>query len=131
VRRLQKAGLQLLLSVHRIECRICPANRRCELQRIAKFLKVGLKPGKLAQRFKQPEIDASHPCLDYYPNRCVLCGKCVHVCRAQHRDVVLTFAKRGFDTVVGYYGLSADSAPSCRDCRACADICPVSALLSK
>jgi len=131
VRRLQKAGLQLLLSVHRIECRTCPANRRCELQRIAKFLKVGLKSGKLAQRFKQPEIDASHPCLNYYPNRCVLCGKCVHVCRAQHRDVVLTFAKRGFDTVVGFYGLSAGSALSCRECRACADVCPVAALLSK
>ncbi|CAG0994269.1 partial Iron hydrogenase 1, partial [Gammaproteobacteria bacterium] len=131
VRRLQKAGLQLLLSVHRVECKNCPANRRCELQRIAKFLKVGLKPGKLAQRFKQPEIDVSHPCLNYYPNRCVLCGKCVHVCRAQHRDVVLTFARRGFDTVVGCYGLSGSSAPSCRDCRACIDVCPVSALLPK
>lgn len=131
VRRLQKAGLQLLLSVHRIECRTCPANRRCELQRIAKFLKVGLRPGKLPQRFKQPEIDSSHPCLDYYPNRCVLCGQCVHVCRAQHRDVVLTFAKRGFDTVVGYYGLSDNPAHTCRDCRACVNVCPVSALLSK
>jgi predicted molibdopterin-dependent oxidoreductase YjgC len=131
VRRLQKAGLQLLLSVHRIECRTCPANRRCELQRIARFLTVGLKPGKLAQHFKQPEIDASHPCLDYYPNRCVLCGKCVHACRGQHRDVALTFARRGFDTVVGHFGLSADAAPSCGDCRACVDICPVAALLPK
>lgn len=131
VRRLQRAGLQLLLSVHRIECKSCPANRRCELQRVAKFLKVGLKIGKLTQHFKQPEIDASHPCLNYYPNRCVLCGKCVQVCRAQQRDVVLTFARRGFDTVVAHYGLSAESAPSCRDCRACADVCPVSALLAK
>jgi predicted molibdopterin-dependent oxidoreductase YjgC len=131
VRRLQKAGLQLLLSVHRIECRTCPANRRCGLQRIAKFLKVGLKPGKLAQHFKQPEIDTSHPCLNYYPNRCVLCGQCVHVCRAQHRDVILTFAKRGFDTVVGYYGLTGDAAPSCQSCRACAEVCPVAALQPK
>jgi NADH dehydrogenase/NADH:ubiquinone oxidoreductase subunit G len=131
VRRLQRAGLQLLLSVHRIECRTCPANRRCELQRIAKFLKVGLKAGRLAQRFKQPEIDASHPCLEYYPNRCVLCGKCVHVCRSQHRNVVLTFARRGFDTVVGYYGLSDNPAHACQDCRACVDICPVAALLVK
>jgi NADH dehydrogenase/NADH:ubiquinone oxidoreductase subunit G len=131
VRRLQRAGLRLLLSVHRIECRGCPANRRCELQRLAKFLKVGLKPGKLPQHFKQPEIDSSHPCLDYYPNRCVLCGKCVHVCRSQHRDLVLTFAKRGFDTVVGDYGLPPGSAQACRDCRACVEVCPVAALLTK
>jgi bidirectional [NiFe] hydrogenase diaphorase subunit len=129
VRRLQKAGLQLLLSVHRIECKTCPANRRCELQRLARFLKVGLKPGKLTPHLKQPEIDSSHPCLDYYPNRCVLCGKCVHVCRGRHRDVVLTFAKRGFETVVGYYGRSDNPAQACQDCRACADVCPVAALL--
>jgi len=131
VRRLQKAGLQLLLSVHRVACKRCPAHRRCELQRIAKFLKVGLKSGKLERRLKEPEIDSSHPCLDYYPNRCVLCGKCVHVCRLQHRDVVLTFLKRGFDTVVGCYGRSTYPAQSCRDCRACIDVCPVAALLPK
>jgi predicted molibdopterin-dependent oxidoreductase YjgC len=131
VRRLQKAGLQLLLSVHRVACKSCPAHRRCELQRLAKFLKIGLKSGKLERRLKEPEIDSSHPCLDYYPNRCVLCGKCVHVCSLQHRDVVLTFVKRGFDTLVGYYGLSTPSSPSCRECRACVDICPVAALLPK
>jgi len=131
VRRLQKAGLQLLLSVHRVECKSCPANRHCELQRLAKFLKVGLKSGKFEQRLKDPEIDSSHPCLDYYPNRCVLCGKCVHVCRLQHRDMALTFAKRGFDTVVGCYGLSTYPAQSCRDCRACVEACPVAALLPK
>ena len=131
VRRLQKAGLQLLLSVHRVECKSCQANRHCELQRLAKFLKVGLKSGKFEQRLKDPEIDSSHPCLDYYPNRCVLCGKCVHVCRLQHRDMALTFAKRGFDTVVGCYGLSTYPAQSCRDCRACVEACPVAALLPK
>lgn len=131
VRRLQKAGLQLLLSVHRVACRDCPANRRCDLQRIAKFLKVGLKSGALDRRLKEPEVDSSHPCLDYYPNRCVLCGKCVRVCRRQHGEVILTFAKRGFDTVVGYYGASADASQFCVGCRACVDVCPVSALLPK
>jgi predicted molibdopterin-dependent oxidoreductase YjgC len=129
VRRLQKAGLRLLLSVHRIDCRNCPANRRCELQRIARFLKIGLTPGKLARRLKEPGIDRTHPCLDYHPNRCVLCGKCVHVCRSLHREIVLSFLRRGFETTVGCYGHAAGrSAASCRDCRACVDVCPVAAL---
>lgn len=128
-RRLQKTGLQLLLSVHRIECRSCPANRRCALQRIAKHLQVGLKPGPFERRLKEPEVDSSHPCLDYHPNRCVLCGRCVHVCRAQHREVVLTFAKRGFDTVVSHFNLPGAPAPFCHECRACVAVCPVAALL--
>jgi predicted molibdopterin-dependent oxidoreductase YjgC len=85
--------------VHRVVCKNCPAHRRCDLQRIAKFLKIGLTPGRLDRYRKEPEVDSTHPCLDYYPNRCVLCGRCVHVCRRQHRDAILTFAKRGFDTV--------------------------------
>jgi predicted molibdopterin-dependent oxidoreductase YjgC len=55
----------------------------------------------------------------------------VHVCRGQHRDVILTFAKRGFDTVVGSYGISSTSSHSCGGCRACVDVCPVAALLPK
>jgi len=131
VRRMQRAGLRLLLSVHRIDCKNCPANRRCELQRIARFLKAGLTPGKLERHLKKPEVDSAHPYLDYYPNRCVLCGKCVHVCSRQHREMVLSFAKRGFDTVVGYYGASSNPSPLCAGCRACVEVCPVAALVPK
>ena len=131
VRGMQKAGLRLLLSVHRIACKSCPANRCCELQRIARFLKTGLTSGQLERHLKGPEVDSTHPCLDYYPNRCVLCGKCVHVCSRQHRDVVLTFVKRGFDTVVGTYSAFPNPSPSCGGCRACVAVCPVAALRPK
>jgi bidirectional [NiFe] hydrogenase diaphorase subunit len=131
VRRMQRAGLRLLLSVHRIDCKNCPANRRCELQRIARFLKAGLTAGKLERHLKEPEVDSAHPCLDYYPNRCVLCGRCVHVCGRQQHDVVLSFVKRGFDTVVGSYGASSHPSLLCGGCRACVEVCPVAALLPK
>lgn len=131
VRRLQKAGLRLLLSVHRVDCKNCPANRNCELQRIARFLKIGLNSGKLERRLKEPEVQSLHPCLEYYPNRCVLCGRCLHVCSSLHRQVVLTFIRRGFDTAIGYYAASADMNLSYPGCRACIDVCPVAALQPK
>jgi bidirectional [NiFe] hydrogenase diaphorase subunit len=84
VRQLQRTALRLLLSVHHVDCKNCQANKKCELQRMAKFLKVGLKPKSLGIHLKEMEIDRSHPFLDYYPNRCVLCGKCVHVCREKN-----------------------------------------------
>lgn len=131
VRRLQRSAFRLLLSTHHVDCRNCPANKRCELQRIAKLLKVGLKQKKLEQILKDTDIDESHPCLDYFPNRCVLCGKCIYVCQKQNKKAVITFAKRGFDTVVSFYGAGNLSAIPCGVCNSCIEICPVGAITKK
>ena len=131
VRRLQKTALQLLLSVHHVDCRNCPANRKCALQNMAKFLNVGLKPKRFDLFLKQVQIDRRHPFLDYYPNRCVLCGKCVHVCRGRNNQAQLTFAERGFDTVISFFVNSESPSPSCGTCRACIEVCPVAAILPK
>jgi len=131
VRRLQKTGLRLLLSVHAVDCKNCPANKKCALQDLARFLKVGLKTKDLEQHLKAPEVDDSHPHLIYYPNRCVLCAKCLQVCKTANGDAMLAFAQRGFDTVISFYGESGAETPVCDTCRACVDVCPVAALQLK
>lgn len=137
VRRLQRTAFHLLLSRHHIECKVCPANKKCELQKIAKFLKIGLKakyplllPKSVSETGKQ-ETDESHPIFHYYPNRCVLCGKCIHVCRNTHGTALLTFAKRGIDTVISFYGHEDVSRLPGEKCLACVNICPVSAITLK
>lgn len=131
VRKLQRTAFQLLLSVHNVDCKNCPANKKCELQRIAKFLRVGLKPKRLERILKEEDKDEKHPLLDYYPNRCILCGKCVYVCRTQQGQPFLTFAKRGFDTVISSYGGQDMKNFPCEKCLACIDICPVKAIVLK
>jgi len=131
VRRLQKTGLRLLLSVHDVSCKSCPANKNCALQDLARFLKVGLKPKTLEQHLKEPAVDDSHPHLIYYPNRCVLCGKCIHVCLAANGSAMPAFAKRGFETIISFYGDPEVESPACDTCSACVDICPVAALRPK
>ncbi len=131
VRQLQKTALQLLLSAHDVDCKNCPANRKCPLQAMAKFLKVALKNKGLDQLLKQTGIDERHPILDHYPNRCVLCGKCVHVCRKQHNQTRLTFARRGIDTVIRFYDRPQTELSFCDTCQACVQVCPVAALLPK
>lgn len=128
VRELQRTALRLLLSVHDVDCKNCHANKNCALQNIAKFLKVGLKPKRLGRYLKEIEIDETHPFLIHYPNRCVLCGKCYHVCRSQHGRTFLTFAKRGFDTAISFLGVEDSSMLDCSACHTCIDICPVGAL---
>ena len=131
VRRLQRSAFQLLMSVHDVDCGHCPSNKKCELQRIAKLLKVGLKPKRLHQRLKEPGIDEGHPLLTYHPNRCVLCGKCVFVCQRLNGGALLSFAKRGLDTVISFYGQMDLEGLPCEGCRACVEICPVSAITFK
>lgn len=131
VRQLQTTALRLLLSVHDVDCKNCPANRKCALQNIAAFLKVGLNPKPFPRRLKEPAIDTAHPCLDYYPNRCVLCGRCVEVCRRVGKRSELTFTKRGFNTVVGFFERPDGVRQDCGQCRACIESCPVGALTPK
>ena len=131
VRRLQRTALRLLLSVHEVECAACPANKKCELQRLAKFLKVGLKPKGFEWFLKEAKGDDEHPFLDYHPNRCIVCGKCVYVCQTMHERPFLTFAKRGFDTTISSFGEKDATKFPCTECMACVEICPVAALAVK
>lgn len=131
VRRLQRSALQLLLSAHHVDCGPCPANKKCVLQDMAKFLKVGLKPRHLENVIEVSEPVGDHSCLLFYPNRCVLCGKCVHVCRRRQEKPHLSFAKRGLNTTITFYGEQNLDETPCESCLDCVEICPVSAIINK
>ena len=65
-------------------------------------------------------IDTSNPLFTYDPNKCVLCGQCIHAC-AQDR-AVLTMAHRGLKAQV-----VAHPQSNCAHCGNCAAVCPVGA----
>lgn len=126
VRTLQRTAFKLLLSTHLVDCRNCPANKVCEIQKLAGFLKVGLKNKDFENKLRDGDVDKTHPLIHYFPNRCVLCGRCVYVCQKNGHSI-LSFANRGLDTVISLYG--QEESLSCGSCKACIDVCPVKALL--
>lgn len=128
VRRLQRSALRLLLSVHHVDCRHCPSNKRCELQKMAKFLSVRLRPRRLEHLERQQPMPQEHPLFEFDLHRCVLCGKCVEVCQERTGHALLTFAKRGFDTVITAFDAGDPDRLPCAKCLACVEVCPVSAI---
>jgi bidirectional [NiFe] hydrogenase diaphorase subunit len=130
VRDLQRSALKLLLSMHRVECARCPANRKCALQQMAGFLRVGLKVPTLSD-LEALAVEVDHPVFDYHPYRCVLCGRCVLACQEKNDRPLLTFAERGLRTKVMSSWDPHRLAGPCQTCLACIRVCPVAALTPK
>ncbi len=131
IKKLQRTAFELLLSVHNVDCKNCPANGKCELQRIAKFLHFGLRLKKLEAIDRETKAEDSHPFLEYRPDKCVLCGKCVFVCNSKNGRPLLAFAGRGLDTVISFFGHDEETGDTCKNCNACVNICPVGAITKK
>jgi formate dehydrogenase major subunit/NADH-quinone oxidoreductase subunit G len=130
-RRLARTALELLLASHPVDCANCAKNRYCELQKLCSFLGVKLKTKRFRKLQHKFPIDSSCPHFTYDPNKCVLCGRCVWVCRERFGVGVLGFAHRGFDRVVTTFEDKPIAESGCHVCNDCITVCPVGALVLK
>jgi bidirectional [NiFe] hydrogenase diaphorase subunit len=127
---LARTSFELLMASHALDCAHCNANGVCELQNIAKVLKCSLKPKNFRPITRGLAVDASNPFFNYDPNKCVLCGRCVWVCRKHVKSGVLGFAHRGFERRISTFG-DEPIGKDCLDCSACVKACPTGALAFK
>lgn len=128
---LVRTGFELMMASHALDCAHCPANGVCELQKIAKHLKVSLKTKRFRLLPKDLPVDDSNPLFTYDPNKCVLCGRCVWACRQDVKSGVFGFAHRGFDRVMTTFGDEPIGKERCLDCGRCVEVCPTGALAFK
>lgn len=129
--RLARSAFELIMASHPVDCAHCTSNGACELQKIARHLGVSLKTKRLRKIMRELTVDDSHPLFIYDPNKCVLCGRCVWVCREKLGIGVLGFAHRGFQRVVTTFAGDSLSESRCQECGECVRVCPVGALTFK
>jgi bidirectional [NiFe] hydrogenase diaphorase subunit len=128
---LARAGFELLMASHPVDCAHCRANGNCELQKIAKHLKTSLKTKRFRKLLRDLPIDDSNPIFTYDPNKCVLCGKCIWVCRRDVKSGLLGFAHRGFERVLTTFEDEPIGEDRCLKCSRCIEVCPTGALTFK
>ncbi|MGD9142589.1 MAG: 2Fe-2S iron-sulfur cluster-binding protein [Dehalococcoidia bacterium] len=127
---LARAGFELIMASHPVDCAHCATNRACELQNIARHLGCKLKTKRYRNILRDLPVDDSNPLFILDPNKCVLCGRCVWVCHQRQETALLGFAHRGFRrTITTFY--SEPVGDRCQDCGECVKVCPTGALSFK
>ena len=110
-------------------CVHCPVNGRCELQRVVEM--VGVERVPFPARRREGEVLRSDPFIDRDNSLCILCGRCVRVCREVRGASVLTFLARGSETLVGTALGRTMQDSGCQFCGACIDVCPTGSLVER
>jgi bidirectional [NiFe] hydrogenase diaphorase subunit len=128
VDRLVKTAFELLLSDHRLGCAKCPANSKCELQKIARERGLKLKQKHFPYLEKEAYVDESTGVFGFDSSRCVLCGRCVWIDRQVAKVGALGFSWRGLERRVVTFEDTPLADSPCTRCGLCVEACPVGAL---
>ena len=122
--RYNKTCLEMLLVEHPLDCPICDKSGVCPLQDNTDAMQLYNNRFEI-QRRNEPSIK-TNPAIEFYLNRCILCGMCVRVCDEIQGVQALDFHKRGMKSVIG----TANAEPlDCEFCGQCITVCPTGALM--
>lgn len=127
--RMRKDILDLLLSNHPVDCLTCEKVGNCGLQEYA--YRYGVRGPSYKGEVKNYAIDSLNPVMERDQSKCILCGKCVRVCREIQVTDAIDFIGRGFDSKIATGFDKPINFENCRLCGQCIDVCPTGALTNK
>ena len=129
VRDARKSTLELLLSTHKKNCLSCSRNTDCELQALAEQMGVG--EVIYEEEEMDDEIDDLSTSIVRDNSKCILCRRCVAVCKNVQSVGAIDVAYRGIQSKITPAFDKPLAESNCVNCGQCVAVCPVGALTIK
>jgi predicted molibdopterin-dependent oxidoreductase YjgC len=119
-------------------CLTCSKNYRCELQTTNDILDMGqdnIEPWEGEERTyytaESPPPDRANPWVEFDPQMCIICTRCVRACDDLRHTSAITLAGRGYSTRIAFGAGGRIDESNCDFCGACIDVCPTATLMEK
>ena len=117
-------------------CVTCSKNYRCELQTHCELVGMtNYEPwvgeARTYYQADQPEADRANPFLEFDPQMCIICTRCVRACDEIRHTGAITLSGRGFSTRIAFGAGGPIHESNCDFCGACIDVCPTATLMEK
>jgi len=129
---------------HPLQCGVCDKSGECELQNYTLLMDVD-KQNYAVRDVNRPTTNWG--VMNYDPGLCIVCEKCVTICKDMIGSNALSTVKRGADALDKQFKASMPKdayamwnklnknligfdKDSCIDCGECIEVCPVGALVS-
>lgn len=123
----RRTNLELLLSAHDKSCLSCVKSGDCEFQQLCQEYGVE-DQHKYEGENAVYEIDASAKHMYRDNNKCILCRRCVAVCKANQGVSVIGANERGQATNISCAFEAPLGETNCVSCGQCITVCPTGAL---
>lgn len=121
--------LDLIISNHNKDCLTCTRMGNCELQQLA--VKFNIQSIEYEGEREIHKIDNLSPSIVKDPNKCILCRRCVAVCKNIQKIGAVDCGNRGFDSSISTSYNKSLKDTNCVYCGQCIQACPTSALHEK